>query len=90
MCIRDRVVTPYGNKINFMHEGASGGGKSEMHEHIHRGHDGRILLGKNVVSGDSMFLTLPRGCDPVSYTHLRAHATVLELVCRLLLEKKKT
>ena len=27
--------------------------------------------------------------DPVSYTHLRAHETVLDLVCRLLLEKKK-
>eukprot|EP00657_Telonema_sp_P-1_P000726 TRINITY_DN11420_c0_g1_i1.p1 TRINITY_DN11420_c0_g1~~TRINITY_DN11420_c0_g1_i1.p1 ORF type:complete len:161 (-),score=12.65 TRINITY_DN11420_c0_g1_i1:87-569(-) len=26
---------------------------------------------------------------PVSYTHLRAHETVLDLVCRLLLEKKK-
>ena len=30
-----------------------------------------------------------RGLDPVSYTHLRAHETVLDLVCRLLLEKKK-
>ena len=30
--------------------------------------------------------------DPktVSYTHLRAHETVLDIVCRLLLEKKKT
>ena len=27
--------------------------------------------------------------DPVSYTHLRAHETVLDLVCRLLLEKNK-
>ena len=27
--------------------------------------------------------------SPVSYTHLRAHETVLDLVCRLLLEKKK-
>ena len=26
---------------------------------------------------------------PVSYTHLRAHETVLDIVCRLLLEKKK-
>src|SRR5665811_2545710 len=26
---------------------------------------------------------------PSSYTHLRAHETVLDLVCRLLLEKKK-
>ena len=28
------------------------------------------------------------GIYPVSYTHLRAHETVLDLVCRLLLEKK--
>ncbi len=27
-------------------------------------------------------------CIAVSYTHLRAHETVLDLVCRLLLEKK--
>ena len=30
-----------------------------------------------------------RTTTPVSYTHLRAHETVLDLVCRLLLEKKK-
>ena len=30
-----------------------------------------------------------RNVDAVSYTHLRAHETVLDLVCRLLLEKKK-
>ena len=29
-----------------------------------------------------------RGIIAVSYTHLRAHETVLDLVCRLLLEKK--
>ena len=29
------------------------------------------------------------GILAVSYTHLRAHETVLDLVCRLLLEKKK-
>ena len=29
------------------------------------------------------------GVSPVSYTHLRAHETVLDLVCRLLLEKTK-
>ena len=29
------------------------------------------------------------GAEAVSYTHLRAHETVLDLVCRLLLEKKK-
>src|SRR5664280_2582108 len=33
---------------------------------------------------------LPASTGTVSYTHLRAHETVLDLVCRLLLEKKKT
>ena len=36
-------------------------------------------------------VTVQPGADsiiPVSYTHLRAHETVLDLVCRLLLEKK--
>ena len=28
------------------------------------------------------------GVESVSYTHLRAHETVLDLVCRLLLENK--
>ena len=32
---------------------------------------------------------LADGVHAVSYTHLRAHETVLDLVCRLLLEKKK-
>eukprot|EP00657_Telonema_sp_P-1_P009185 TRINITY_DN3359_c0_g1_i1.p1 TRINITY_DN3359_c0_g1~~TRINITY_DN3359_c0_g1_i1.p1 ORF type:complete len:128 (+),score=68.72 TRINITY_DN3359_c0_g1_i1:80-463(+) len=34
-------------------------------------------------------LLLDATLNPVSYTHLRAHETVLDLVCRLLLEKKK-
>ena len=34
-------------------------------------------------------LKLIKVVSTVSYTHLRAHETVLDLVCRLLLEKKK-
>ena len=42
-------------------------------------------------SGRFRFDNLPWGTyTPVSYTHLRAHETVLDLVCRLLLAKKKT
>ena len=40
------------------------------------------ILVEQVRSGDYVIA--------VSYTHLRAHETVLDLVCRLLLEKKKT
>eukprot|EP00658_Telonema_sp_P-2_P077581 TRINITY_DN7048_c0_g1_i1.p1 TRINITY_DN7048_c0_g1~~TRINITY_DN7048_c0_g1_i1.p1 ORF type:complete len:100 (+),score=2.40 TRINITY_DN7048_c0_g1_i1:206-505(+) len=36
------------------------------------------------------FLKMTRSLSPVSYTHLRAHETPEHLVCRLLLEKKKT
>ena len=36
-----------------------------------------------------IFADLAGGITAVSYTHLRAHETVLDLVCRLLLEKKK-
>ena len=40
--------------------------------------------------GDADFCWGPEGLRAVSYTHLRAHETVLDLVCRLLLEKKTT
>ena len=39
--------------------------------------------------GDDAALTVSaQRVGSVSYTHLRAHETVLDLVCRLLLEKK--
>lgn len=62
-CSTVRVVTPYGNRITIMHEGASGGGKSEMLEHPHRERDGRLLLGTHVVNTDSRHITMPRTCD---------------------------
>lgn len=62
-CSTVQVVTPYDNKITIAHEGASGGGKSEMLEHVHRERDGRLLLGRNVESGEERFLTLPRACE---------------------------
>ena len=40
-----------------------------------------------IVNG--LIRAVPVYVNPVSYTHLRAHETVLDLVCRLLLEKKK-
>ena len=53
----------------------------------------RAMVGDRAVADDLVQDTLERGwlrLAPVSYTHLRAHETVLDLVCRLLLEKKKT
>ena len=62
-CSTVEVVTPYENSTVIMHEGASGGGKSEMLEQMHREADGTLLLGVNTVTNDHRNLTLPRGCD---------------------------
>lgn len=62
-CSTVEVVTPYENTTVIMHEGASGGGKSEMLEHMHRETDGTLVLGVNTVTGDSRRLILGRGCE---------------------------
>ncbi|MFN2284476.1 MAG: DUF4914 family protein [Anaerolineae bacterium] len=62
-CSAVRVVTPYDNTVVIMHEGASGGGKSEMLEQAHRENDGRLLLGENTVTGEKRYLEIPRTCD---------------------------
>ncbi len=67
-CSTVKVVTPYDNQVVIMHEGASGGGKSEMLEQIHREPDGRLLLGRNSVTDEKRYLILPRGCDLLPVT----------------------
>ncbi len=61
-CSTVQVVTPYDNVVTIMHEGASGGGKSEMLEQMHREPDGRLLLGLNLVSNERRYLEIPRAC----------------------------
>jgi hypothetical protein len=58
-----------------MHEGASGGGKSEMNEHLHRNPDGSLFLGRNIITEDERHITLPRGCElrPVADDMAIAH-----------------
>ncbi len=63
-----KVITPYDNEIVIMHEGASGGGKSEMLEDIHKEMDGRVVLGKNTVTGEKYFLNLSETCDLIPVT----------------------
>jgi hypothetical protein len=74
-CAAVAVVTPYENRLILMHEGASGGGKSEMTEHIHRMEDGRLLLGRNVVTQEERTLNLPEACHlrPISDDMACAH-----------------
>jgi len=58
-----KITTPYENEIVFMHEGASGGGKSEMSEKIHREPDGKILIGQNLLTKERFYLNLEEPCE---------------------------
>jgi hypothetical protein len=62
-CSVVQVQTPYDNTVTFMHEGASGGGKSEMLQQPHRMSDGRLLLGRNILNNDTRYLELSKTCD---------------------------
>ncbi|MBE6023299.1 MAG: DUF4914 family protein [Cellulosilyticum sp.] len=63
-----KVITPYDNEVVIMHEGASGGGKSEMIEAIHKEMDGRIVLGKNTVTGEKNYIVLNEACELLPVT----------------------
>lgn len=52
------IITPYELTLTIMHEGASGGGKSEMTEPFHRESDGRLLLGTNIVTGEDTLVNI--------------------------------
>lgn len=58
-----RLVTPYDNEFVIMHEGASGGGKSEMTQQLHRENDGRVLLASDTVTGDELFIEMADTCE---------------------------
>ena len=54
---------------------------TEKHAMVH------IVLSLLIMGGVAYYY-IESGYYPVSYTHLRAHETEADLVCRLLLEKK--
>ena len=58
-----KVVTPYDNILTIMHEGASGGGKSEMLEQVHREMDGTIKLTEHTVLGEKNYIELKETCE---------------------------
>lgn len=72
------TITPYGNRVVFLHEGASGSGKSEMNENIHRDKDGTIPFGKNIVTGETLKLSLPVACklNPISDDMTMCHPSI--------------
>ena len=58
-CSTVQAVSPYDNTTTFMHEGASGGGKSEMLQHILREPNGQVQIGTNTYTGEQRLISLP-------------------------------
>ncbi len=73
-----RVITPYDNEIVIMHEGASGGGKSEMLEPVHKEMDGRAVLGRNTITDEKYYVVLNETCElrPVTDDMALCHPSI--------------
>ncbi|MCB9758070.1 MAG: DUF4914 family protein [Candidatus Omnitrophica bacterium] len=82
------VTTPYDNEFVIMHEGASGGGKSEMLQYPHREPDGRLLVGTNVITQQRRFIPLFQGCrlNPVTDDMALCHPSIQDGQGRLIVE----
>lgn len=79
-CSTVQVVSPYDNVTTFMHEGASGGGKSEMLQNIVRESNGQILIGDNTMTCESRLINLPLFCsfNPVTDDMALCHPSLQE------------
>ena len=62
-CSTVQVVSPYDNITIFMHEGASGGGKSEMIQNLVREPNGQIMIGQNIITGEKRVISIPMLCS---------------------------
>lgn len=77
-CSTVQAVSPYDNTTTFMHEGASGGGKSEMLQHILREPNGQVLIGENSETGERRLINLPlfSSFNPVTDDMAMCHPSI--------------
>ncbi len=77
-CSTVQVISPYDNITTYMHEGASGGGKSEMLQHIVREPEGQVLLGENMINGERRLISIPTFCkfNPVTDDMALCHPSI--------------
>lgn len=73
-----KIITPYELTLTIMHEGASGGGKSEMTEPFHRQSDGKLLLATNIITGEETLIRMADACElhPITDDMALAHPSI--------------
>jgi len=57
-----RLITPYDNSITILHEGASGGGKSEMNEYMEHTENNRMRIAENIIDKKTIETGLINEC----------------------------
>jgi len=77
-CSAVQVSSPYDNITTFMHEGASGGGKSELLGHIVRDQTGQVLIGQNMITDEKRLISIPMFCTfaPVADDMALCHPSI--------------
>eukprot|EP00658_Telonema_sp_P-2_P051440 TRINITY_DN39502_c0_g1_i1.p1 TRINITY_DN39502_c0_g1~~TRINITY_DN39502_c0_g1_i1.p1 ORF type:complete len:106 (-),score=27.51 TRINITY_DN39502_c0_g1_i1:96-413(-) len=92
MCIRDRLRARVGRCVIPGRRWRHSGVLREYERLVGAGKLRQDPLQQKALTQVAAVMETPDGSGayPVSYTHLRAHETPEHLVCRLLLEKKKT
>lgn len=82
------VITPYDNVVTVLHEGASGGGKSEMLEAIHREPDGRVKFATNIVTDESFYLEMNDTCElhPITDDMALCHSSLQDNSGKLVIQ----
>lgn len=77
-CSTVQAVSPYDNVTTFMHEGASGGGKSEMLQNIVREPNGQVQIGENIFTGEKRLINFPLFCsfNPVTDDMALCHPSI--------------
>lgn len=77
-CSTVQVISPYDNITTFMHEGASGGGKSEMLQNIPREANGQVLIGEHIATGEKRLINFPIFCsfNPVTDDMALCHPSI--------------
>jgi len=77
-CSAVQVASPYDNVTTFMHEGASGGGKSELLSQIVRDQTGQVLIGENIITHEQRLISIPLFCtlSPVADDMAMCHPSI--------------
>ncbi len=86
------VITPYDNVLTMLHEGASGGGKSEMLEAIHREPDGRVKVSTNSITQEAYYLELNDSCElhPITDDMALCHSSLQDGSGKLVIQDAET